>query len=169
MGFPRQEYRSGQPFPSPWDFPNPGTELALPALQADSLPLSHQGSPILEMSLFLKQIFIDLLGFSQKKKDKCPELNAAQNPFRIYSEISPRLFLGSSSQMFISFVSCVTHSRSLGSSADLYFMFTFLWVTYFLLFSVLPILFFQSLFKRFLCFSCLYLSYARDTQDQRRF
>ena len=35
MGLPRQEYWSGLPFPSPWDFPDPGIE---PALQADSLP-----------------------------------------------------------------------------------------------------------------------------------
>ena len=45
MGFPRQEYRSGQPFPSPGDLPHPGTKPTSPALQADSLPLSHKGSP----------------------------------------------------------------------------------------------------------------------------
>ena len=28
MGFPRQEYWSGLPFPSPWDLPDPRTELA---------------------------------------------------------------------------------------------------------------------------------------------
>ena len=32
MGFPRQEYRSGLPFPSPGDLPDPGTESASPAL-----------------------------------------------------------------------------------------------------------------------------------------
>ena len=37
MGFPRQEYWSGLPFPSPGDLPNPGIELGSPALQADSL------------------------------------------------------------------------------------------------------------------------------------
>ena len=43
MGFPRQEYWSELPFlfPSPGDFPNPGTEAASPALQADFLLLSH--------------------------------------------------------------------------------------------------------------------------------
>ena len=35
MGFPRQEYWSGLPFPSPGDLPNP--EPGSPALQADSL------------------------------------------------------------------------------------------------------------------------------------
>ena len=38
MGFPRQEYWSWLPFPSPGDLPDPGIELRSPALQADSLP-----------------------------------------------------------------------------------------------------------------------------------
>ena len=37
MGFSRQEYWSGLPFPSPGDLPDPGIELGSPALQADSL------------------------------------------------------------------------------------------------------------------------------------
>ena len=44
MGFSRQEYWSGLPFPPPGDHPNPGIEPTSPAWQADSLPLSHQGS-----------------------------------------------------------------------------------------------------------------------------
>ena len=38
MGFSRQEYWSGLPFPSPGDLPNPGIEPRSPALQAYSLP-----------------------------------------------------------------------------------------------------------------------------------
>ena len=38
MGFPRQEYWSGLPFPPPGALPNPGIEPGSPALQADSLP-----------------------------------------------------------------------------------------------------------------------------------
>ena len=45
MGFPRQEYWSGLPFPSPEDLPNPGNEPESPSYQADSLPLSLLGSP----------------------------------------------------------------------------------------------------------------------------
>ena len=37
MGFSKQEYWSGLPFPSPGDLPNPGFKLGSPALQADSL------------------------------------------------------------------------------------------------------------------------------------
>ena len=41
MGCPKQEYWSGLSFPSPEDLPDPGTEPASPALQADYLPVSH--------------------------------------------------------------------------------------------------------------------------------
>ena len=47
IGFSRQEYWSGLPFPSPGDLPDPGIESTAceaPALHAGSLPLSHQGS-----------------------------------------------------------------------------------------------------------------------------
>ena len=37
MGFSRQKYGSGLPFPSPGDLPNPGIEPGSPTLQADSL------------------------------------------------------------------------------------------------------------------------------------
>ena len=50
MGFPRQEYWSGLPFPPPGYLPNLGIEpmsLASLAWQADSLLLSHLGSPFL--------------------------------------------------------------------------------------------------------------------------
>ena len=40
-----QEYWSWLPFPSPGDLPDPGIEPGSPALQANSLPLSYQGSP----------------------------------------------------------------------------------------------------------------------------
>ena len=43
MGFSRQEYWSGLPFPSPGDLPNPGIEPGSPPLQADSLPTELQG------------------------------------------------------------------------------------------------------------------------------
>ena len=38
MGFSRQEYWSGLPFPSPGDLLDPRIEPGFPALQADSLP-----------------------------------------------------------------------------------------------------------------------------------
>ena len=37
MGFSRQEYWSGLPFPSPGDLPDPGIKLRSPPLQTDAL------------------------------------------------------------------------------------------------------------------------------------
>ena len=45
MGFSRQEYWSGLPFPSPGDLPNPGIEPSSPALLADSSPAELPGKP----------------------------------------------------------------------------------------------------------------------------
>ena len=45
MGFSRQEYLSGLPFPSPGDLPNPGIEPTSPASQADALPSEPAGRP----------------------------------------------------------------------------------------------------------------------------
>ena len=45
MGFSRQEYWSGLPFPSPGDLPNPGIKPRFPALQADPLSSEPPGKP----------------------------------------------------------------------------------------------------------------------------
>ena len=48
MGFPRQDYWSGLPFPFPEDLPDPGKEPASAVflqLQADSLPAKPLGTP----------------------------------------------------------------------------------------------------------------------------
>ena len=45
MGFFRQEYWIGLPFSPPRDLPNLEIKPMSPALQVDSLLLSHQGSP----------------------------------------------------------------------------------------------------------------------------
>ena len=45
MGFSRQEYWSGLPFPSPGDLPDPGIEPRSLALQADSLSTELCGKP----------------------------------------------------------------------------------------------------------------------------
>ena len=45
MGFSRQEYWSGLPFPSPGTLPHPSIEPQSPALQADSLLSEPPGKP----------------------------------------------------------------------------------------------------------------------------
>ena len=77
MGFSKQEYWSGLPFPSPGDLSNPGFEPTSPpsaALQVDSLPTEHQ--PTEQEKLFanhisnkgpVSQIYKELLEFKSKK------------------------------------------------------------------------------------------------------
>ena len=45
VGFSRQEYWSGLPFPSPGDLPNPGIQPRDPALLTDTLPSKPPGKP----------------------------------------------------------------------------------------------------------------------------
>ena len=46
MGFSRQEYWNGLPFPSPEDLPDPSIEPRSPALQPDTLPSEPPGKSI---------------------------------------------------------------------------------------------------------------------------
>ena len=52
MGFPRQEYSSGLPFPSLGNLPNSGIEPASPAWQVGSSPLRDLGSLLRPIPLF---------------------------------------------------------------------------------------------------------------------
>ena len=45
MGFPRQEYWSGLPFPSPGDLPDPGIKLSSPALADRVFTAEPPGKP----------------------------------------------------------------------------------------------------------------------------
>ena len=51
MGFHRQKYWSGLPFPSLGDLPDPGFKPRVLHLQMDSLPPNHQGNPHLYVLL----------------------------------------------------------------------------------------------------------------------
>ena len=44
LGFSRQEYWSGLPFPSPGNLPDPGIELRSPTLQEDALTSEPPGT-----------------------------------------------------------------------------------------------------------------------------
>ena len=65
MGFSRQEYWSGLPFPSPGDLPDPEIEPGSPSLEADTLPSDPPESPHHTMDLiklWLKWQWRDFLG-----------------------------------------------------------------------------------------------------------
>ena len=55
MGFSRQEYWSGLPFPSPGNLCHPGIKPGSPALQWDPLPTEPPRKPILSMGDCLNQ------------------------------------------------------------------------------------------------------------------
>ena len=51
LGFSRQEYWSGLPFPSPGELPNPGIEPRSPTLQADALLSEPPGKSKVEWTV----------------------------------------------------------------------------------------------------------------------
>ena len=65
MGFPRQEYWSGLPFPSPGDLPNPGIEPLSPALEGGFFTTEPPGKPAEK-----------LVGFPSCSAVKRPHANA---------------------------------------------------------------------------------------------
>ena len=77
IGFSRQEYWSGLPFPSPGDLPNPRIEPRCPALQADSLPTELQGKP--------------LVGYYQLKNCLEPEVRTKHKNLEVTNFLSPTL------------------------------------------------------------------------------
>ena len=58
VGFSRQEYWSGQLFPSPGDLPNPGTEPRSSALQVDSLLSEPPGKLWNQTVADIKMVFV---------------------------------------------------------------------------------------------------------------
>ena len=70
MGFSRQEYWSGQPFPSPGDLPDPGIQPVSPALQAKSLLSELPGKPI-RLCPPLIELTTGFLGGSDGKASAC--------------------------------------------------------------------------------------------------
>ena len=87
MGFSRQEYWSGLPFPAPGDLPNWGIKPRSPALQADSLPTELRGKPVFQPSVqFSSSVVSNSLQphESQHTRPPCP------SPIpRVYSNSCP--------------------------------------------------------------------------------
>ena len=109
MGLSWEEYWSGLPFPSQGDLPHPGIEPVFPALQADSLPLSHLGSPVMEGTNSTFHVFILIRTTSmnsvftkmmreKEEKDgaKCISYPAATNYHILNGLKQPHLFSYSS-------------------------------------------------------------------------
>ena len=63
MEFPRQEYWSGLPFPSPGDLPDQGIEPMSPALAGGFFTSEPTGKAILQLYLVNKTIALGLIFF----------------------------------------------------------------------------------------------------------
>ena len=72
MGFSRQEYWSGLPFPSPGDLPNPGIEPGSPTLQIDALSSEPPGKPWFADNMML---------YTEIPKDSTKKLLELMNEF----------------------------------------------------------------------------------------
>ena len=91
MGFSRQEYWSGLPFPSPGDLPDPGIEPTSPTLRADALTSEPPGKPLrLTSSINRKlQLQVDFqkilpVTFSETKEDVSFGLYTLEMPLLLY-------------------------------------------------------------------------------------
>ena len=88
MGFSRQEYWSGLPFPSSGDLPDPGIEPRSPALQADTLPSEPPGKPTKALCTYIKGS--DYISLSSLSGSWAPCVSAVISTFSllIYSPFS---------------------------------------------------------------------------------
>ena len=115
MGFPRQEYWSGLPFPSPGDLLTQGSNLHLLYWQEDSLSLNHLGSSsfffqIQDFScLLIKYIIIMILGKKTVKSStfklmqvRPPKRQSKDNIKVIVQQINKYLFIFSVSLSVVS-------------------------------------------------------------------
>ena len=110
MGFSRQEYWSGLPFPSPGDLPDPGLEPRSPSLQADPC---EEGIIII---IFNNKYFLNF--HIQRRRtsnsplclsDRCPTyISSKQTPFLLPSTSSLQHQTGSHQLYSMSTVKGIT-------------------------------------------------------------
>ena len=77
MGFPRQEYWSGLPFPIPGDLPDPGIKPSSPmspTLQEDSLPTEPLRKPRLSAARVFSDSDFDKNGKEAPEQSKVSHL-----------------------------------------------------------------------------------------------
>ena len=73
MGFSRQEYWHGVPFPPPWDRPNPGIELTSPALPGGFFNTVPPGKSQLHITIF-RYTYMLAAAAAAKSLQSCPTL-----------------------------------------------------------------------------------------------
>ena len=72
----RQEYWSGLPYPSPGNLSDPGIDPRSPPLQADSLYLSHQGSPsnhsVSQSNVIITECYVCIMNKDNNNNSRLP-------------------------------------------------------------------------------------------------
>ena len=77
MGFSRQEYLSGLPFPSPGHLPDPGIKPRSPTLQADALSSEPPGKPINKILKYVNENACVCANFLQSCPTLCDPMDLA--------------------------------------------------------------------------------------------
>ena len=93
IGFSRQEYWSGLPFPSPGDLPNPGIEPRSLTLQADSSPFEPPGKPQYIVVIIIKTCPLVCSATGSHIIPKLTTLSPRKNHWPL-SILPSKLFLG---------------------------------------------------------------------------
>ena len=89
MGFSRQDYWSGLPFPSPGDLPDPGIEPGSPALEADALTSELSGKHIYAcicIYMFLRSTPWNMSVFIRSAENEDQEYRNSQVTVKAWSE-----------------------------------------------------------------------------------
>ena len=158
MRFPRQEYWSGLPLPSPGDPLNTQKEpetFASSALQVDSLPLNHQGSLAIDPHKYNQLIFdkeaseeiqcrknsLSIMMLQQLDIHMQNKMRASRNRLRLSQKINSKVIIDLN-------IKCNTNNfqRNIGEKlCDLGFAMRF----YFIFLRMTPLLYFISLYNLF--------------------
>ena len=83
MGFSRQEYWSGFPFPSPGNLPYPGIEHKSPALEAEALTSEPPGMKIMTTSFKRSHACTPALGAPDPASRPPPTLTSARDSWTL--------------------------------------------------------------------------------------
>ena len=90
MGFSRQEYWSGLPFPSPGDLPDPGIEPRSPALQADALTSAPPGKPLWKIVIYIYYV----LCCAQSCLTLCDPMDCSPPDSSVHGILQARILFG---------------------------------------------------------------------------
>ena len=102
MGFSRQEYWRGLPFPSPGDLPDPGIEPVSPALAGGFLSSEPQGSPSLALG-WVKRGVREATLTSLYEDNVCITLST-RSALSSLKHLSQRMFMAVCSWPFLLYV-----------------------------------------------------------------